>query len=197
MKAKSSNSWLFPLRFIFFFALAYGIWILTAPIGTRIIADIGGGIVLLLDREGYTNDIKAMDEYIIIDHKHDKDDKPLTVEYKGFTFNTVLLAALIMAVPRVNYKLRLKIMLIGLAILFPVQVFKFVIYVFNYYCQNMRRKSGAFIYPAYIHHSIGYADKTMWRIDGQIIPVVIWGALYYYYKWHNVFTKLRKSESPS
>lgn len=193
MKAKNSNSWLFPFRFIIFFAAAYLVWHFSAPVATRIFSDIAGGIIMVLDRADYTNDIKAKDEYIIIDHKHDKDDKPLALEYKGFTFNTVLLAALIMAVPRVNYKLRLKIMIIGLAILFPIQVFKFVIYVFNYYCQNMRRKSGAFIYPAYIHHSIGYADKTMWRIDGQIIPVVIWGGLYYYYKWHNIFAKLRKS----
>ena len=56
----------------------------------------------------------------------------------------------------------------------------------------MRRKSGAFIYPAYMHHSIGYADRIMWRIDGQIIPVIIWAGLFYYYKWHNVFTKMRK-----
>ncbi|MEE9553002.1 MAG: hypothetical protein V3W18_01795 [candidate division Zixibacteria bacterium] len=194
MKVKISNSWLFPLRFIIYLALAYVIWVFTAPVGTRILADIGGGIVLLLDRADYTNDIKPYDEYIIIDHKHDGDDKPLTVEYRGFTFNLPFLVALIMMVPKVNYKLRFKILIIGMVIIFPIQVFKFVVYIFNYYCQNIRRRSGAFIYPAYLHHTIGYVDKVMWRIDGQIIPVLIWGGLYYYYKWHNVFTKLRKAE---
>ncbi len=195
MKAIKSSSWLFPLRFILFFALAYLIWHLTAPVGTRILSDVAGGIIHLFDRADYTKEISASDKYIIVKYEPTKDGKPLALEFKGFTFNTVLLVALIMAVPAIDYKLRLKILIIGLLILFPIQIFKFVIYVFNHYCQNMRRKSGAFIYPAYIHHSLGYIDKVMWRIDGQIIPVVVWGGLYYHYKWHNVLAKLQKAKS--
>ena len=195
MKAKISNNWLFPLRFIFFFALAYMIWHFTAPVGTRILSDIAGGIIMTADRADYTKSVTATGNYIVVDYQPTKDGKPLTLEYKGFTFNTVLLVALIMAVPNVRYKLRLKILLIGLVILFPVQIFKFVIYVFNHYCLNMRRKSGAFIYPAYLHHTIGYVDKVMWRIDGQIIPVLIWGGLYYYYKWHTLLAKISKSKT--
>ena len=194
MKVKISNNWLFPLRFILFFALAYIIWDFTAPVGTRLLSDIAGGIIMTADRTDYTKDITSTGKYIVVHYEPTTDGKPLTLEYKGFTFNSVLLVALIMAVPSVHYKIRLKILLLGLLILYPVQIFKFVIYVFNHYCQNMRRKSGAFIYPAYLHHSIGYIDKVMWRIDGQIIPVLIWGGLFYYYKWHKIFTKLQKSK---
>lgn len=193
MKAKGANSWLFPLRFVIFFALAYIIWDFTAPVGTVILGNVAGKIVMALDRADYTKAVETSGKYIVIDYQPSKDGKPLTLEYKGFTFNTVLLIALIMAVPNISYKLRLKILLLGLVILFPIQVFRLVIYIFNYYCQNMRRKSGAYIYPAYMFHSIGYLDRILIRIDGQIIPVIIWGALFYYYKWHNVYTRLRKA----
>jgi hypothetical protein len=185
-----------PLRFVIGFVAAfvivYLLWSLTAPLANTVFTFIGGNIVMLLDRADYTKAIESAGRYIVVVYEPTKDDKPLTLEYKGFTFSAVFLVALIMAVPNVDYKLRLKILVLGLLILFPIQIFKFVVYVFNYYCQNMRRKSGAFIYPAYLHHSIGYADRIMWRIDGQVIPVIIWAGLFYYYKWHNIFTKMMK-----
>jgi hypothetical protein len=46
-----------------------------------------------------------------------------------------------------------------------------------------------------MHSAIGYVDKTLIRIDSQIIPVIIWAGLFYYYKWHNIFTKLMKKRS--
>jgi hypothetical protein len=184
--------WQFVVRFILAFVLVYILWHLTAPLANKVFTYVSGNIVMMLDRADYTKSVNSVGRYIVVDYEPTKDGKPLTLEYKGFTFNTVFLVALILAVPKVEYRLRLKILFLGLLILFPVQVFKFVIYVFNHYCQNMRRRSGAYIYPAYIYHAIGYADRVMWRIDGQIIPVMIWAGLFYYYKWHNIFTRLKK-----
>lgn len=150
---------------------------------------------MLFDRLDFTKAIKAVGKYIVVAYEPAKEGKNLVLDYKGFTFNTVFLVALIMAVPNVNYKLRLKILLLGLVILYPIQVFRLVIYIFNHYCQNMRRKSGATIYPLFIHNAIGYADKVLIRIDGQIIPIVIWAGLFYYYKWHNMFMKMRQAKT--
>jgi hypothetical protein len=152
---------------------------------------------MAIDSADHTKDVRFHGKYMVIDYGPTKEGKSLTLEYKGFTFNTVLLIALIMAVPKVKYKLRLRILLLGIVILFPVQVFRLVVYIFNYYCLNIRRRSGAFIYPAYLHHSIGYVDKILIRVDGQIIPVIIWGALFYYYKWHYIFSSLRKEKNAS
>jgi hypothetical protein len=184
--------WQFIIRFVLSFIAVYGAWHLTAPLANKLFSFVGGNIVMMLDRADYTKSVDSSGRYIVVTYEPTEDGRPLTLEYKGFTFNTVFLVALIMAVPNVNYKLRLKILILALVILYPLQIFKFVVYVFNHYCQNMRRRSGAFIYPAFMHHAIGYADRIMWRIDGQIIPVLIWAALFYYYKWHNMFTRLRK-----
>jgi len=200
LKAKNVNSWLFPLRFVVFFALTYLIWDFTAPVGARIFGGVAGDIVKFFDRADYTQKIDVQNKNIILTYRPSKnyDAVEIPLEYKGFTFNTVFLVSLIMAVPDVALRVRLKILILGLAVLFPIQVFKFVVYVFNYYSQNMRRQSQALIYPAYLHHALGYADKVLWRIDGdgQITAVLIWGALFYYYKWHHVFSRIKKKLSP-
>lgn len=201
MKVPEKNSWpsllklvlLLIVKFLVIFAVTFTIWHFTAPVGTKVFASIAGGIVKIFDRAGFTKSISSYDEYIVVNHKYDKDEKPLFLEYKGFSFNAVFLITLIMIVPNVNYKLRLKILVLGLLIIFPEQIFRLVIYIFNYYCLNISRKGGATIYPAYIHNTIGYIDKVMIRIDGQIVPVVIWAALFYYYKWHNIYSKLKRS----
>lgn len=151
--------------------------------------------MILFDRLDFTKAIKAVGKYIVVAYEPAKEGKNLVLDYKGFTFNTVFLVALIMAVPNINYKLRLKILILGLVILYPIQVFRLVIYIFNYYCLNIHKKSGATIYPLFIHNAIGYTNRVLIRIDGQIIPIVIWAGLFYYYKWHNMFMKLRQAKA--
>jgi hypothetical protein len=195
LKARKSNKWMFFLRFAIFFVIAYLLWHFTAPIANKAFTFFGGNIVMLFDRLDSTKAIKAVGKYIVVAYEPAKEGKNLVLDYKGFTFNTVFLVALIMAVPNINYKLRLKILVLGLVILYPIQVFRLVIYIFNYYCQNMRKKSGATIYPLFIHNAIGYTNRVLIRIDGQIIPIVIWAGLFYYYKWHNMFMKLRRAKA--
>ena len=199
MKARKSDKsqirgapWRFVLRFVTTFIIVYLLWHFSAPVANKAFTFFGGNIVMLFDRAGHSKIIEPVDEYVVIKYGLPEDLKTLTLEYKGFTFNTAFLLALIMAVPNVNYKLRLKILILGLVILYPIQVFRLVVYIFNYYCHNLQRKSGATIYPTFLHHAIGYADRVLIRIDGQIIPVFIWACLFYYYKWHNVLTKMRK-----
>ena len=195
MTAKKRSKWLFFPRFVVFFVIVYLLWHFTAPIANKPFTFLGGNIVMLFDGLDLTKAIKASGKFIVVVYEPTTDGKPLTLDYKGFTFNTVFLVALIMAVPNVDYKLRLKILLLGLVILYPIQVFRLVIYVFNHYCQNMRRKSGATIYPLFIHNAIGYTDRVLIRIDGQIIPIVIWAGLFYYYEWHKMFIKFKQAKT--
>ncbi|RKX19755.1 MAG: hypothetical protein DRP26_02910 [Candidatus Zixiibacteriota bacterium] len=195
MKGKKINKWLFFPRFLIYFIIAYLLWHFTAPIANKALTFLGGNLVVLFDKVEFTKAIKAVGKYIVVAYEPAKEGKNLVLDYKGFTFNTVFLIALIMAVPNINYKLRLKILVLGLVILYPIQVSRLVIYIFNYYCQNIRRKDGTTIYPTFTHNAIGYANRVLIRIDGQIIPILIWASLFYYYKWHKVLMKKRKVQT--
>ncbi len=195
MKAKKPNKWFFLLRFLIAFAIIYLLWNFSAPLANRVFTFFGGNILMLFDGANYTRAVEPDGEFIVVVFGAGKNVETLNLEYKGFTFNTVLLLALILAVPDVNYKLRLKILILGMVVLYPIQIIRLVIFIFNYYCQNMGRRGGGTLYPQFTHNAIGYVDKTLIRIDGQIIPVFIWAGLFYYYKWHNVFTKMMKKRS--
>jgi len=202
LKAFAENSLGVPLKsilillgkFIGVFAIAFTIWHFTAPVGAWFYAGTADLVVRALDGKNITNKISSENGYIIVDHRRGREDKPLVLEYKGFTFNSVFLIALTMIVPGVNHKLRIKILIIGLLLLFPEQIFRLVVTIFSYYAEKMRMRDGGYIYPMYLIRSVNYVEGAMIRIDGQIIPVVVWAALFYYYKWHNIFTKRRKSK---
>ena len=194
MKNLTSNKWLFFVRFVIFFIVVYTIWHFSASITNKPFTFIGGNLIMLFDGRDLTKAVKAVDKLIVVVYEPSKDGKTLTMDYKSFTFNTVFLLALILAVPDIKHKLRFKILLLGMLILYPEQIFRMVIYVFNHYCNNMRLRSGAFIYPAYLHHAIGYIDRVLIRIDGQIVPIIIWASLFYYYKWHYIVKKMWESK---
>ena len=109
---------------------------------------------MLFDSNNFTKSMYAKDKYIVINYAPSPDGKPRVTGYDIYTFNTVFLIALIMAVPGIKYKLRLKILLIGLALLFPIQLLRLVIYVFNYYGQNMRLASGERLYSTIVWQSL-------------------------------------------
>ena len=194
MKPRIANSWQFLIRFILFFALAYVIWDLTAPLGARILGGIAGYLVKTVDKYNFIMDVKAAGKNIVIITQTAKDIEPLTLEYKGFTFNTVLLAALIMAVPGVKYRLRAKILILGIIILFPIQVFRLSVFIINYY-KNIRMTGTDYIFPAFMRGTFGYITDILIRIDGQILPVIVWAALFYYYKWYSTLAKLKKKKA--
>ena len=50
-----------------------------------------------------------------------------------------------------------------------------------------------FLYPDLIRQSLSYGQKILIRVEGQLVPIIIWAGLFYYYKWHNILTKRIKS----
>ena len=50
-----------------------------------------------------------------------------------------------------------------------------------------------YLYPEYLRQILSFSQRTLIRVEGQLVPIVIWGGLFYYYKWHKVLTKRLKS----
>ena len=178
------------MRFVIFFLVAFGLWFLTAPVVNAVLTFCGEKVVLLFDSNHITKAIDSAGKNIIVHYAPSPDGKPYVINYRNITFNTVFLLALIMAVPGVNHRLRLKIMIIGMIFLFPVQVFRLVITVFNYYGQHITR-SGESLYPVVYRKGLWYTERTLARLDGQLIPVVIWAGLFFYYQWYYKYFKKR------
>ena len=68
-----------------------------------------------------------------------------------------------------------------------------MIYVFEYYSQRMTWSSGEPVYSAFYRSLFFYSKRGLARLDGQLIPIVIWAGLYYYYKWNDDFKKRLKN----
>ena len=92
------------------FAAVFLIWDTTKPVGTKVFAYCGEKIIKLLDTRDFTKKILTRDGEIYVFYHPTADGKPMATSFKYYTFNGVFLIALILAVPKVNYKLRLKIL---------------------------------------------------------------------------------------
>jgi hypothetical protein len=191
-KRKLPDIWAFIIGFLIYFAAAFLIWDAAKPAGTKIFAFCGENIVKLLEKKDTTQEVIAQGGDIFIFYHPSADNQPLSTRFKHYTFNGVFLVALIMAVPGINYKLRLKILIIGLLVIFPFQLLLFVVFVLNSYAKRMMIGEG-FLYPDFIRHSLSYGQKILIRVEGQLVPIIIWGGLFYYYKWHSVLAKRLKS----
>lgn len=191
-KKKLPDIWAFIIGFIIFFAIAFLIWDITKPAGAKIFAFCGEKIVKLLEKKDTTRRVITQDGDIFVFYHPSPDNEPLSTKFKHYTFNGVFLLALIMAVPGVNYKLRLKILIIGFVLIFPFQLLLFVVFVLNNYAKRMMIRDG-FLYPDFIRYSLSYGQKILIRVEGQLVPIIIWAGLFYYYKWHNILTKRIKS----
>jgi len=193
-KKKIADIWVFIISFIIFFATAFLIWNTSKPVGTKIFAFCGEKIVKLLEKGNTTKRVVTQDGEIFVFYHPSPDNEPIATNFKYYTFNGVFLFALIMAVPGVNYKLRLKILIIGFVLIFPFQLLLFVIFVLNSYAKRMMIRDG-FLYPDLIRHFLSYGQKILIRVEGQLVPIIIWAGLFYYYKWHNILTERLKSRS--
>ena len=178
----------FLLRFLVFFVAAFLFWLATTPICTPILTFCTEKIVKVFDTHDFTEGMISRGKTIALKYAPSPDGKPHFMNARNISFNTVFLLALIMAVPDVNYKLRLKILLLGFIVLFPVQVVRLTIYILNYYATHMQM-DGAPIYHSLWRKILFYGDLTLTRLDSMLVPVIIWAGLYYYYKWHAVFQK--------
>ena len=186
---KLSDRSLFFLRFPLFFLLAYLLWVYTTPVANKVYTFCGEKVIMLLDRDNFTKSITAEGKYIIISYDPSPDGEPRVTGYDVYTFNTAFLVALIMAVPWINYKLRIKILLLGLILLYPIQILRLAVYVFDFYGQHMKWGSGEPYYSTFFRKTFFFSKRVLARLDGQLIPIIIWAGLYYYYKWHHMFMK--------
>ena len=155
-----------------------------------ILTYFAGKIIIVLDGSGLTESIKSSGRNIIIAYSPNPGDGPWVINYHNVTYNTVFLFALLMAVPKVNHRLRLKIVIIGMLILFPIQILRLVVTVFNYYGQHMQI-DGKPIYSEIPRKFLYFTERTMARTEGQLIPISIWAGLFFYYKWHYKILKSR------
>jgi len=155
----------------------------------------GEKVVFLFDGNDLTQSLTSSGRNILLVFQP-SDGKPHMLNYRNITFNFVFLMALIMAVPDINYRLRLKILLLGYAFLFPVQVTRLVVYIFNYYGQHINR-DGLPLYSDFPRKALLYTNRSLQRLDGQIVPVAIWAGLYFYYKWQYKFFKKDRRTGPS
>jgi hypothetical protein len=180
------------LRFVIFFLVAFGLWFLTTSVVNTALTFCGGKIVFLFDSYDLTKAIDSAGKNIIVHYAPSPDGKPYVFNYRNITFNTVFLLALIMAVPNVDSKVRLKVLIIAMTLLFPVQIFRLVVTVFNYYGQHMQM-DGESLYPVVYRKGLWYTERVLARLDGQLIPVVIWAGLFFYYQWYYRYFKKKTS----
>lgn len=153
-----------------------------------VLTTIAEPIIFLFDNHDITQALDSNGKNIILRYAPTPDGQPFIFNYRNLSYNTVFLLALIMAVPNVRPRLRIRILILGLLLLFPIQIFRIVIVVFNYYGQHMQMDGNAF-YSDIPRKGLLYTERTMARLDGQVIPVLIWAGLYFYYKWARQYFK--------
>jgi len=163
-------------------------------VGAKVFAFCGEKIVKILEKRNTTVKTVTQDGKIFVFYHPSADNKPLSTNFRHYTFNGVFLFALIMAVPKVNYKLRIKILILGFILIFPFQLLLFVVFVLNSYAQRLMLRDG-FLYPNFIRNTLSYGQRILIRVEGQLVPIVIWAGLFYYYKWHSVMVKRIKSRT--
>ena len=145
----------------------------------------------MLDSYNITRAIISDGSSIWIVYYPSIEGEQLHVKYRRVTYNAVFLVALIMAVPGISHRLRIKILLLGLLMLFPLQVLHIILTVFNYYAWHMTANDQK-LYSMVVCNGLAYGRRVFSRLDGQLFPIVIWVALFFYYKWYGQFFKKRQ-----
>ena len=114
-------------------------------------------IVDALDTHRLTRDIHSDGDFVYISYSP-SEGKPLVANYRRISYSFVFLVALILAVPDVKPKLRLKILILGLLILFPVHILRLVVFIFNHYGQHMHSGEVS-LYPLFWRKALFYAER--------------------------------------
>lgn len=160
------------------------IWKWTAPPVNRLLTTCAAPVARALDGFDLTKSITSAGTQIRIDYK--AAPQPLLIYYRQISYGTVFLLALIMAVPDVRHRLRLKILAIGTGLILATQVMRIVTYTLNHYGQHLQI-DGHEIYSDIPRLALVYIENTLGGGGNQIIPVIIWFALFFYYVWYEKF----------
>jgi hypothetical protein len=194
-KSARHSNLIFLSRLVLFFIAVYLLWIFFMPVSNEIFTFFSGKTIMLVETH-FTKSVIAKGREIFIYFTPSLNGTPLVFKYYYYTYNGVFLAALILAVPGVNLKLRLKILILGMILISAVQITSFVLSVFSHYSKHMVTYDKKAFYPIFWRTIFQYGDGILTRLNGQLIPLIIWAGLFYYYKWHKTFVKRLRSHTP-
>ncbi len=131
-----------------------------------------------------TNSMEVHKKDIFLHHAASETNPELAVKIKtsGVHFDMVLLFALIWAVPHVKLKKRIKIFLVGFAIVFALHLFKIFVFVKYDYAQHIE-VDGLPYWSPFQQKVYCYLNDFILLIVNQIFPVLIWSLLYVKHWW--------------
>ena len=177
---------LFLLRLIFFFLLFYSLWYVLCPVYNRVLAPVAVQMLKLSEIGGVpiTVSSEVKGERILVSAVQAATNPDVTVKVKGkmVHFDMVLLFALIWAVPHIKWKKRVRIFLLGFAIIFVLHQFKIFIYVKREYCLNV--SVGDALYGSPFQKQVyRYTHNFLLMVSNQVLPILIWSLLYVKYWW--------------
>jgi hypothetical protein len=189
-KKIKSKKVLFLLRLVFFFGLFYLLWYFLSPLYNQILAPVSTQILKLseIGGEHITNYMQVQGKYIFVQHAGSEDHPELSVRVRTNVvhFDMVLLFALIWAVPDINWKRRMKIFLLGFAVIFVLHLVKIFIFVKNEYAPHIK-VNDVHYWSTTQQKAYRYLSDFILLVVNQIFPVLIWSLLYVGYWWEKRF----------
>jgi hypothetical protein len=181
-----SKRTLFLIRLVFFFLLFYVLWYFLSPVYNHILAVPSTAVLKLSEIGGkrITYSMQAEGRYIFVHHAASVKNPDLTVRIRSrvLHFDMVLLFALIWAVPNIHWKKRMRIFLLGFAILFGLHLFKIFVFVKREYSMNIR-VDGVPYWSPFQTRAYYYLGDFIVLVANQIFPILIWSLLYVKYWW--------------
>ena len=181
-----SKKVLFLVRLIFFFSLFYLLWYFLSPLYNHILAT--PSVLTLkaseIGSKHLTTSTQVQGKYIFVHHVASKENPELSIRVHANVvhFDMVLLFALIWAVPGIKWKKRMKILLLGFAIVFVLHLIKILIFVKYEYAIHMK-VGGIHLWSPAEQKGYRYVKDFILLIVNQIFPILIWSLLYVKYWW--------------
>jgi hypothetical protein len=177
---------LFLLRLVFFFLFFYLLWYLLSPAYNHVLAVPSTALLKLseIGGERITHSMEAEAGYILVHHAASVNNPNLAVRVNSrvLHFDMVLLFALIWAVPHIDWKKRMKIFLLGFAILFGLHLLKILVFVKREYSENIK-VDGVPYWSPFQAKAYYYIGDFIVLVGNQIFPILIWSLLFVKFWW--------------
>lgn len=165
----------FAGRFLLIFFLLLPLWFVLTPAYNHLLA-AGTNIVIPFTEEPHIHTLVGWQRDILIV----RSDTPFVpgMKIQGFTgylthFNLILMTALVLAPQRIGWRRRCQMLAIALAVLFLIHVLYLVIGV-KFFQQSELEAFQSAAGRLYV-----WGTNLYLSIAGQLVPVVIWMALYW------------------
>lgn len=117
------------------------------------------------------------------------------MDYRFASYNLPFLVALTMAVPGIGVRIRLKVIVFGLAALFLIDVLMLVVGMLGHYATLA--VNGQPFFSATWVTILHYAERFAVRLNGEVPPLLIWAGLFFYYKWYRDLKRHRGRPKPA